>query len=129
LWGGWAILGEQTRFFISGDGGYDGHFKEIGNRYGPFDITLIEGAQYDERWRESHMIPEESVQAGIDLQAGQMMLTHWAGFTLARHSWTEPIERAMRAAEKQDVNLIAPQLGETVPMDGEATDPVLEWWK
>ena len=129
LWGGWAILGEQTRFYISGDGGYDGHFKEIGNRYGPFDIALIEGAQYDERWRESHMVPEESVQASIDLQAEGMMLTHWGGFTLARHSWTEPIERALRAAEKQNVNLIAPQLGETVPMDGEATDPVLEWWK
>ncbi|RLQ89924.1 MBL fold metallo-hydrolase [Planomicrobium sp. Y74] len=129
LWGGWVILGEQTRFYISGDGGYDTHFKEIADQYGPFDIALIEGAQYDERWPDSHMIPEESVQASIDLQAEQMMLTHWGGFTLARHSWTEPIERAIQAAEKQGVDLIAPQIGETVPMDGESSDPVSEWLK
>ena len=129
LWGGWVILGEQTRFFVSGDGGYDTHFKKIGDRFGPFDIALIEGAQYDERWRESHMIPEESVQASIDLQAEQMMLTHWGGFTLARHSWTEPIERAIQAAAEQEVDLIAPQIGETVPMDGESPDPLSEWWK
>ncbi len=129
LWGGWVILGEQTRFFVSGDGGYDTHFKEIGDQYGPFDIALVEGAQYDERWRESHMIPEESVQASIDLQAEQMMLTHWGGFTLARHSWTEPIERAIQAAEEQKVDLIAPQIGETVPVSGNSPDPVVEWWK
>ncbi|MCM3609847.1 MBL fold metallo-hydrolase [Planococcus sp. MERTA32b] len=129
LWGGWVILGEQTRFFVSGDGGYDTHFKKIGDRFGPFDIALIEGAQYDERWRESHMIPEESVQASIDLQAEQMMLTHWGGFTLSRHSWTEPIERAIQAAAEQEVDLIAPQIGETVPMDGESPDPLSEWWK
>lgn len=129
LWGGWVILGEQKRFYISGDGGYDAHFKEIGAQYGPFDIALIEGAQYDERWPESHMIPEESVQASIDLQAGQMMLTHWGGFTLARHSWTEPIERAIQAAEKQEVDLIAPQIGETVPMSVKSSDPIVEWWK
>lgn len=75
------------------------------------------------------MIPEESVQASIDLQAEQMMLIHWAGFTLARHSWTEPIERATLAAEKNDVNLFAPQIGETVPLDGETVLPVSAWWR
>lgn len=129
LWGGWVIQGEQTRLYTTGDGGYDSHFKEIGEKYGPFDIALIEGGQYDERWKDSHMIPEESVQASIDLQAEQMMLIHWAGFTLARHSWTEPIERAILAAEQNDVNLFAPQIGETVPLDGEPALPVSAWWR
>lgn len=129
LWGGWIILGDETRFYTSGDGGYDAHFKEIGEKYGPFDIALIEGAQYDERWPESHMIPEESVQASIDVQAEEMMLMHWAGFTLARHSWTEPIERAIKAAEQQDVDLIAPQIGETVPLGKSSPLPVSTWWR
>ncbi|WP_309123412.1 MBL fold metallo-hydrolase, partial [Paenibacillus sp.] len=50
LWGGWVILGKTTRFYTSGDGGYDSHFEEIGKKYGPFDITCIEGGQYDPRW-------------------------------------------------------------------------------
>ena len=129
LWGGWVILGDQTRFYTSGDSGYDGHFKEIGDRYGPFDIALIEGGQYDERWPDSHMLPEESVQASIDLQGEQMILTHWGAFTLARHGWAEPIERASAAASEKDVDLIAPQIGETIPMDGKLSVPGSAWWK
>lgn len=128
LWGGWVILGQQTRFYTSGDGGYDGHFQEIGDKYGPFDIALIEGGQYDERWKESHMRPEESVQANIDVQSKQMMLIHWGAFTLARHSWTDPIERASKSAAENDVNLLAPQIGETVQLDGISTVPVSPWW-
>ncbi|WP_410515184.1 MBL fold metallo-hydrolase [Paenibacillus sp. BR2-3] len=129
LWGSWVILGQNTRFYTSGDGGYGSHFKEIGQRYGPFDIALIEGAQYDERWRKIHMMPEESLQAREDLGAKNMMLIHWAGFTLAYHGWTEPIERAIRAAEKENVNLIAPQIGETVALKhGEWSYPITYWW-
>jgi L-ascorbate metabolism protein UlaG (beta-lactamase superfamily) len=129
LWGGWVILGKQTRFFTSGDGGYDAHFKEIGEKYGPFDIALIEGGQYDRRWAWAHMFPEESVQANIDVKGRYMMLMHWGAFTLANHGWTEPIERALEAANKNDVNLIAPQIGETVQLDGMLSVPVSSWWK
>jgi len=129
LWGGWVILGKQTRFYTSGDGGYDSHFKEIGKKYGPFDIALIEGGQYDKRWSWAHMFPEESVQANIDVKGKHMMLMHWGAFTLANHGWSEPIERALKEANKNDVNLIAPQIGETVPLDGWLSIPVSSWWK
>lgn len=65
LWGGFVILGKNTRLYTSGDGGYGPHFKEIGDKYGPFDITLIEGGQYDKRWPDIHMKPEQSVQANL----------------------------------------------------------------
>lgn len=129
LWGGWVILGKQTRFFTSGDGGYDGHFKEIGEKYGPFDIALIEGGQYDKRWAWAHMFPEESVQANIDVKGKHMILMHWGAFTLANHGWTEPIERALKAAKKNNVNLSAPQIGETVQLDGRLSVPISSWWK
>lgn len=129
LWGGWVILGKQTRFYTSGDGGYDAHFKEIGDKYGPFDIALIEGGQYDRRWSWAHMVPEESVQANIDVKGKNMMLIHWGAFTLANHGWTEPIERALIEAEKSEVNLIAPKIGETVSINEKISIPISTWWK
>ncbi|WP_066300998.1 MBL fold metallo-hydrolase [Bacillus sp. FJAT-29937] len=129
LWGGWVILGKDTRFYTSGDGGYDAHFKEIGKKYGPFDITLIEGGQYDRHWSWVHMTPEQAVQASIDVNGKNMMLIHWGAFTLAYHSWTDPIERALIEAKKVERNLIAPKIGETVQLTGELSVPVLSWWK
>ncbi|WP_078380562.1 MBL fold metallo-hydrolase [Sutcliffiella halmapala] len=129
LWGGWVILGKNTRFYTSGDGGYDGHFKEIGRKYGPFDITLMEGGQYDRRWSWVHMTPEEAVQAHLDLNGKHMMLIHWGAFTLAYHGWTEPVERALIEARKANVNQIAPNLGETVTLTQDLSIPISFWWK
>jgi L-ascorbate metabolism protein UlaG (beta-lactamase superfamily) len=128
LWGGWVILGKQTRFYTSGDGGYDAHFKEIGEKYGPFDIALLEGGQYDKRWSWAHMFPEESVQANIDVKGKNMMLIHWGAFTLANHGWSEPIERASIEAKNNGVNLITPKIGETVPLDERISIPRSSWW-
>ncbi|RBW68662.1 MBL fold metallo-hydrolase [Bacillus taeanensis] len=128
LWGGWVILGKQTRLYSSGDGGYGAHFKEIGKKYGPFDITLMEGGQYDRRWSWVHMTPEESVQANKDVNGKTMMLMHWGAFTLAYHGWTEPIERALKAAKEIEVNLIAPEIGQTLQLDSDLYIPISPWW-
>ncbi|WMW25642.1 MBL fold metallo-hydrolase [Methanolobus sediminis] len=128
LWGGWIILGSKTRVYTSGDGGYGPHFEEIGNQYGPFDITLMEGAQYDQRWAEIHMIPEQAVQAHLDVNGETMMLMHWGAFTLANHAWNEPIERALEEANKREVNIIAPMIGETVLLDSELETSPTSWW-
>jgi L-ascorbate metabolism protein UlaG (beta-lactamase superfamily) len=128
LWGGWVILGNRTRIYTSGDGGYGPHFKEIGDKYGPFDITLIEGAQYDRNWPDIHMIPEQAVQANLDVNGETMMLMHWGAFTLANHAWNEPIERALKEANEREVNMIAPQIGETVLLDSDLQMPPASWW-
>jgi len=128
LWGGWVILGSKTRAYTSGDGGYGPHFKEIGDQYGPFDITLIEGAQYDQRWAEVHMVPEQAVQANLDVDGETMMLMHWGAFTLANHAWDEPIERALEEANEREVNIIAPMIGETVMLDSELQTSSTSWW-
>ena len=128
LWGGWVILGKNTRLFTSGDGGYDPHFKEVGKKHGPFDITLIEGGQYYRRWAAIHMTPEQSVQANLDVNGKTMMLMHWGAFTLANHSWKEPIERALKEAKKREVNIIAPKIGETVLLDSDLQMPSTLWW-
>lgn len=128
LWGGWAILGTNTRLFTSGDSGYGPHFKEIGEKYGPFDTALIDGGQYDRGWPDVHNTPEQAVQANLDLKGKNMMLMHWGSFTLANHSWREPIERALKEAQKAGVPLIAPQIGETVLLDTDLPVPSSSWW-
>ncbi|UII55889.1 MBL fold metallo-hydrolase [Cytobacillus spongiae] len=129
LWGGWVILGNQTRFYTSGDGGFGEHFKEIGKKYGPFDLTLIEGGQYDVRWLNSHMTPEEAIQAHRDVKGKNMMLIHWGAFTLAYHGWKEPVERVLIDSKKANVNLITPKLGETVNIGEEWPVPSSRWWE
>jgi L-ascorbate metabolism protein UlaG (beta-lactamase superfamily) len=111
LWCSWVIKDRQNAVFCSGDSGYGRHFKIIGNELGPFDLTFIECGQYNQNWRFIHNMPEESVQAHIDLGGKKMIPIHWGKFKLSLHSWTEPIERAKTAAEKQKVDLTVPEVG------------------
>lgn len=128
LWGGWVILGKSTRLYYSGDSGYGNHFKEIGKKYGPFDITLIDGGQYDRRWSWVHMTPEEAVQANLDVSGKNMVLAHWGAFSLAYHGWNEPIERALKAAKEKGLNLLAPEIGQTVQFGSNLNIPISSWW-
>lgn len=128
LWCSWIIKGRQVSVFFSGDSGYGPHFNEIGNKYGPFDLTLMECGQYDERWSALHMMPEETVQAHLDVKGKLMIPIHWGAFTLALHSWTDPIERATRAAVLQNAAIATPRIGESVTI-GSSAYPKLAWWK
>lgn len=113
LWCSWVVAGHNTKVYFSGDSGYGPHFKDIGERYGPFDLTLMECGQYDKRW-VIHMMPEETVQAQLDLGGKLMIPVHWGAFTLAFHSWTDPIERVTRAAAKHKLSIATPKIGEPV---------------
>ncbi len=70
----------------------------------------MEGGQYDRRWSGIHMTPEQSVQAHKDVKGKNMMLIHWGAFTLAYHGWKEPIERALKEAEKKAPTWLLPRL-------------------
>ncbi|MFJ7832549.1 MBL fold metallo-hydrolase [Peribacillus sp. NPDC097284] len=128
LWCSWVIYGKEDKVFFSGDSGYGTHFREIGEKYGPFDLTLMECGQYDERWSTIHMMPEETVQATIDVKGKLMIPIHWAGFTLSLHDWTDPIERVTKAAKEKPVQVATPKIGEPVHIGGmEFPDTI--WWK
>lgn len=128
LWCSWVIQGSHTKVFFSGDSGYGPHFEEIGNKYGPFDLTLMECGQYDERWSVIHMMPEETVQAHLDVKGKVMIPIHWGAFALALHSWIDPIERVLKAAEQHQAVLATPKIGETVFIDG-TVYPSSRWWR
>ncbi|MES2854557.1 MAG: MBL fold metallo-hydrolase, partial [Bdellovibrionota bacterium] len=68
LWSSWFVKGANRSFYFSGDTGYTPHFKEIGKRLGPVDLTLMKVGAYGETWLDIHMDPESAVQAHLDIQ-------------------------------------------------------------
>lgn len=127
LWGSYVLIGKSQRVFISGDTGYDSHFKEIGEKFGPFDLAFVESGQYNLKWPAAHMFPHESVQAFFDLKAKRYFPVHWGMLALSEHTWYEPIEKIQASADEKRFELVAPRLGETVVIDGSfKTRP---WWK
>jgi len=126
LWAGWSVIGRVRRVHYSGDGGYGPHFKEIGDRLGPFDLTLLENGAYDKRWPSVHMFPEEGVQAHLDLRGRALLPVHWGMFSLANHDWQDPIRRIAAAADAKGVRLLTPRLGQVLrPLEGPDPD---RWW-
>lgn len=127
LWGAFAIQGPRHKVYYGADSGYYPGFAEIGERLGPFDLTMLEIGAYNEEWQSIHMGPEAAVQAHRDLKGRLLMPTHWGTFSLAFHAWTEPVERLIREADKQGVPLFIPAPGETSTVEEENYNT--RWWE
>lgn len=117
LWCSWAVLGKK-RMYFGGDSGYCSHFKNIGKKFGPFDLTLIPIGAYEPQklMKPVHMNPDESVQAHIDVRGIKMVGIHWGTFILADEPMNEPPIRMHQAAEKLQLakeDFWALKLGET----------------
>ncbi|MGB1008752.1 MAG: MBL fold metallo-hydrolase [Thiolinea sp.] len=127
LWGSWVIKTARERVYYSGDSGYFAGFKAIGDKYGPFDLTLLETGAYNTDWPDVHMFPEESVKAHLDLRGKTLLPVHNGTFDLSFHPWYEPFERVTKAAKAQGVQLTIPLVGEvfTARQQG-ITEP---WWQ
>jgi L-ascorbate metabolism protein UlaG (beta-lactamase superfamily) len=127
LWASWVFLAGDLRLFFSGDTGYHADFKTIGERYGPFDVTMLETGAYDAQWPEVHMQPEETLRAHVDLKGRWLMPVHNGTFDLAMHPWHEPFDRIQALADARGVPLATPMMGErlslTAPQAGE------RWWR
>ncbi|KVU44358.1 hydrolase [Burkholderia ubonensis] len=127
LWASWVIVDDDLRVFFSGDTGYFDGFRTIGERIGPFDVTLIETGAYDAQWPYVHMQPEETVQAHVDLRGRWLVPIHNGTFDLAMHRWQEPFERVTALATARGVELSTPRMGERLtlaaPHRGEP------WWR
>ena len=127
LWGSWVINSKSDKIFFSGDSGYGSHFKEIGSKYGPFSLTMMECGQYNENWPDVHMMPEETVKAAEELGTKWVLPIHWGAFSLAPHSWTDPVERVRAAAIGSSVQITTPRIGETVQLN-DMNYPEQAWW-
>ena len=129
LWGGWSIKTPTEKIWFSGDGGYGEHFKAVGKKLGPFDFGFMECGQYNENWPMTHLFPEESVQAALDAGVQKSMPVHWAGFALAQHAWTEPVERFLGKAEEVKLEVMLPTLGSIVGVGSDGNERWFESFK
>jgi L-ascorbate metabolism protein UlaG (beta-lactamase superfamily) len=126
LWSSFVLEVGGYKLFIGGDSGFDDSFKEIGDKYGPFDLAMLECGQYDVQWPYIHMQPEETVRAALALRTRVFLPVHWGKFTLANHPWRDPIEKAVKFAKAYGAEITAPKIGEPVVLNEKM--PFEEWW-
>jgi L-ascorbate metabolism protein UlaG (beta-lactamase superfamily) len=122
------------KIFYSGDSGYGRHFREAGERLGPFDLAVLECGQYDRLWAPVHMTPEETAQAAADLGAKAAMPVHCARFVISRHDWDDPLIRFAKAVEELNSRLSSP-IRAVTPVIGAEISPFDQaasygrWWE
>ena len=127
LWGSWVFNLHDKTIFFSGDTGYMEEFSKIGEMYGPFDIAFLDSGQYNIAWRQVHMLPEEVIQAGIDLNASVVLPIHISKYELALHHWYEPMELVSTLGAERNLSVATPMLGSSFII-GEPI-PNNTWWR
>lgn len=129
LWTSFVLEANNFKMYLGGDSGYDSHFKEIGDKFGPFDLALIDNGQYNPAWKYIHNLPEDVIKAMKDLNTKRVFPVHSSKFALALHSWDEPLSKvtALNTASENPIPLITPKIGELVELKNEKQE-FQQWW-
>ncbi|MCU4578452.1 MBL fold metallo-hydrolase [Acinetobacter courvalinii] len=128
LWASYALETPKQKIYFGGDSGYGSHFKTIGEKFGGFDVVMLDSGQYDPRWPLIHMTPEEAVKAAVDLKAKVLMPMHIGRFSLSPHAWDEPFKRVVKASENAHLALATPIIGQPIWLN----KPISQfpyWWE
>ncbi|MEP6621437.1 MAG: MBL fold metallo-hydrolase [bacterium] len=128
LWASWVIAGPEHRVFHSGDTGFFDGIAAVGEKFGPFHLTMIKMGAYDVMWPDIHLDPEGAVRVHELVGGGVLLPIHWGTFNLAFHAWNEPAERVVAAAEQSEATrLVMPRPGQSV--EPSAPSAVEHWWR
>ena len=104
LWGNFLIQYKDKKILFACDTGYGNIYKEIGEKYGPIDITMINIGAYDFRpmFNKSiyHTTPEEALNVAKDLKSKKVLGMHWGTFVLSLEPIMEPPIRFKENADK-----------------------------
>ena len=104
LWGNFLIEYKDKKILFACDTGYGNIYKELGDKYGPIDLTMINIGAYDFRpmFDKSiyHTTPEEALNVAKDLKSKKVLGTHWGTFVLSLEPIMEPPVRFKNSAEK-----------------------------
>ncbi len=127
LWSSWVIKAPKAKLYFGADSGYFAGYKEIGLNHGPFDMTFLEVGAYNKKWRDIHMMPEDSIQAHNDLKGKTMFPIHNGTFDLSLHAWYEPFKKIDLLAKEKNIDIRFPKMGEAITLLGQNT--TTKWWK
>ncbi|HSC89489.1 MAG TPA: MBL fold metallo-hydrolase [Polyangiaceae bacterium] len=126
-WSSWVIESAAGRLFFSGDTGLTDEFSTIAERFGGFDLTMLEIGAFDPAWADIHLGARNAHRAFELLGGGTLLPVHWGTFDLALHPWDQPAEELVALCEAAGTRLITPRLGRLcVPSRIETVDP---WWR
>lgn len=128
LWVSFVLETANRKLFFSGDTGYGPHLVEAGKRFGKFDLAILENGQYDKLWAYIHMMPEETAQAAIDLNASALLPAHSGKFALSNHAWDDPLARLAAASRNKPYQLLTPVIGNIVDLS-DTTQRFSFWWE
>ena len=112
LWSAFSFERNGKKIFFGGDSGYGKHFAEIGKRHGPFDLVCLEIDAWNERWPNHHSFPEEVIKEFKELKGKKLLPIHWGVFDLAMRPYYESINKILELAQKHNVPLLLPAMGE-----------------
>lgn len=127
LWMSYVFQSPTMKIYIGGDSGYDTHFANIGKKFGPIDLAILEDGQYDVKWKYIHLLPEQVLKAAKDLNAKRLFPVHSSKFVLANHPWDEPLIKITELNQSEKIPLVTPMIGEFVNLkdDKQVFKP---WW-
>ena len=104
LWGNFLIEYKDKKILFACDTGYGNIYKELGEKYGPIDLTFINIGAYDFRpmFEKSvyHANPEEALNIAQDLKSKKVIGMHWGTVVLSLEPIMEPPVRFKANAEK-----------------------------
>jgi len=129
LWTSFVLETKDFKMYLGGDSGYDSHYAEIGEKYGPFDVALIDNGQYNQKWKYIHNLPEDVIKAMKDLKAKRVFPVHSSKFALSLHPWDEPLKKVteLNSLSENPVSLITPMIGQVVELKNENQE-FKKWW-
>ena len=127
LWSSWVLTTSTRRIFFSGDTGLTEDLAVIGERLGPFDLSMIEIGASNPAWADIHLGPVNAMRAFEMLGGGTLLPIHWGTFDLALHAWDEPPETLLSLAEKTGARVITPPLGR--PVEPALVEGPTPWWR
>ena len=127
LWASWVIQSANRKVFFSGDTGLTDQFKQIGAKYGPFELVMLEVGAWHASWGTIHLGPENALKAFQMLGGGTLLPVHWGTFNLALHAWDEPAETLVRLAEEQKLRVVTPKPG--LVFEPVQLEKPTAWWR
>ena len=111
LWGNFLIEYNGKKIFFACDTGVGNIYKELGNKFGPIDLTLINIGAYNfypitpyKDKSSYHTNPEEGLIVAKDLRSKKVIGMHWGTFVLSLEPIMEPPKRFKYKAEKYGFN-------------------------
>ncbi len=126
-WSSFHLQGSKHSVFHGADTGLTREYEQVRDRFGRFDLVLLEIGAYHPAWGDIHLGPEHALEARLMLGSGTLLPIHWGTFNLAMHAWDQPIETLAAMAPGRGVTLLTPKLGQAV--EPSRIEGVTPWWR